>query len=71
MSNFWRDRIGTADKLIGAYDGAKMQYVLSMQGYDQNAVSIGSETIPNETSNITLGYSLRSEGVDIKIQLYT
>ena len=62
MSNFWRDRIGTADKLIGAYDGAKMQYVLSMQGYDQNAASIGSETIPNETSNITLGYSLRSEG---------
>ena len=62
MSNFFRDRIGSADKLIGAYDGAKKQYVLSMQGYDQNAVSIGSETIPNETSNITLGYSLRSEG---------
>lgn len=62
MSNFFRDRIGTADKLIGAYDGAKKQYVLSMQGYDQNAASIGSETIPNETSNITLGYSLRSEG---------
>ncbi|REJ61658.1 MAG: hypothetical protein DWQ21_09445 [Bacteroidetes bacterium] len=62
MSNFFRDRIGSADKLIGAYDGAKKQYVLSMQGYDQNAVSIGSETIPNETSNITLGYSLRAEG---------
>jgi hypothetical protein len=62
MSNFFRDRIGTADKLIGAYDGTKKQYVLSMQGYDQNAASIGSETIPNETSNITLGYSLRSEG---------
>jgi hypothetical protein len=62
MSNFFRDRIGTANKLIGAYDGIKKQYVLSMQGYDQNAASIGSETIPNETSNITLGYSLRSEG---------
>jgi hypothetical protein len=62
MSNFFRDRIGTANKLIGAYDGTKKQYVLSMQGYDPNAASIGSETIPNETSNITLGYSLRSEG---------
>ena len=62
MSNFFRDRIGTANKLIGAYDGAKKQYVLSMQGYNQYDPSIGSETIPNETSNITLGYSLRSEG---------
>jgi len=62
MSNFFRDRIGTASKLIGAYDGTKKQYVLSMQGYDPDAASIGSETIPNETSNITLGYSLRSEG---------
>ena len=62
MSNFFRDRIGTASKLIGAYDGYKKIYVLSMQGYDQTAASIGSETIPNETSNITLGYSLVSEG---------
>ncbi len=62
MSNFFRDRIGTADKLIGAYDGTKKQYVLSMQGYDPNAASIGSETIPNETSDITLGYSLRGQG---------
>jgi len=62
MANFFRDRIGTADKLIGAYDGTKKQYVLSMQGYDPNAASIGSETIPNETSDITLGYSLRGQG---------
>ena len=65
MSNFYRDRLGALNanaKLIGAYDGYKKQYVLSMQGYNQNALSIGSETIPNETSEITLGYSLRSEG---------
>jgi len=61
MSNFFRDRIGTADKLIGAYDGSKKMYTLSMQGYDQTSASIGSETIPNETSNITLGYSLRGK----------
>ena len=62
MGNFFRDRIGTADKIIGAYDGAKSMYVISMQGYNPNAASIGSETIPNETSNITLGYSLRGQG---------
>lgn len=61
MANFFRDRISSADKLIGAYDGAKKQYVLSMQGYDPNSASIGSETISNETSDITLGYSLRAE----------
>ena len=61
MNNFFRDRIGTADKLIGAYDGSKTMYVISMQGYDPNAAPIGSETIPNETSDITLGYSLRGQ----------
>jgi hypothetical protein len=62
MSNFFSDRIGTASKLIGAYDGAKKQYVLSMQGYDPSAASIGSESILNETSNITLAYSIRGQG---------
>ena len=73
MSNFFRDRLGalhakgvsgaTADaKLIGAYDGYKNQYLISIQGYNQNAASIGSETIPNETSEITLAYSPRAKG---------
>jgi len=62
MSNFFRDRIGSADKIIGAYDGTKKMYVVSMQGYNPNDASIGSETIPNETSNITLGYSPRAKG---------
>lgn len=62
MSNFFSDRIGTANKIIGAYDGSKKMYVISMQGYDPNAASIGSEVIEGETSNITVGYSLRGEG---------
>ena len=62
MSNFFRDRIGTASKLIGCYNGANRAYILSMQGYDPNNVAIGSETIPNETSNVTIGYSLKTEG---------
>lgn len=61
MSNFFRDRIGTADKLIGAYDGAKKLYVISMQGYNELDSAIGSETLLNETSNATLGYSLKGQ----------
>lgn len=61
MSNFFRDRIGTATKLIGAYDGAKKLYVVSLQGYDFNSASIGSETIPSEDGNLTLGYSLKGQ----------
>ena len=62
MSNFFRDRLHTADKLIGAYDGHKKLYVLSLQGYDPADASIGSESLPGETSNVTLGYSFRAEG---------
>ena len=65
MSNFFRDRLGALNagaKLIGAYNGYKKQYLISIQGYNQNATSIGSETIPNETSEITLAYSPRAKG---------
>ena len=61
MSNFFRDRIGTANKLIGAYDGAKKLYVISMQGYNELDPAIGSETLLDETSNATLGYSLKGQ----------
>jgi len=62
MSNFFRDRLRTTDNIIGAYDGHKKIYVVSLQGYDHTDASIGSESIPNETSNITLAYSLNSQG---------
>jgi len=65
MSNFFRDRLGalnTGAKLIGAHNGYKKQYLISIQGYNQNDASIGSETIPNETSEITLAYSPRAKG---------
>lgn len=65
MSNFFRDRLGALNagaKLIGAHNGYKKQYLISIQGYNQNAASIGSETIPNETSEITLAYSQRAKG---------
>ena len=77
MSNFFRDRLGALQtttatdndgnvfntaKILGLYDGHKKNYVVSIQGYNQSDASIGSETIPNETSNITLSYSLNSQG---------
>jgi hypothetical protein len=61
MSNFFRDRISTANKLIGAYDGAKKIYVISMQGYNELDPAIGSESFPNEITNATLGYSFRNK----------
>ena len=62
MSNFYRDRIGTANKLVGMYDGAKNIYTLSMQGYNHTEASIGSETFPNETANTTIGYNILTQG---------
>jgi hypothetical protein len=62
MSNFFRDRIGTASKLIGMYDGSKNIYTLSMQGYNHTEASIGTETFPNETANTTIGYNIRTQG---------
>jgi len=77
MSNFFRDRLGALQnttatdndgnvfntaKVLGLYDGHKKNYLVSIQGYNQSDVSIGSESIPNETSNITLAYSLNTQG---------
>ena len=77
MSNFFRDRLGALQtttatdndgnifntaKVLGLYDGHKKNYLVSIQGYNQSDASIGSESIPNETSNITLAYSLNTQG---------
>ncbi len=65
MSNFFRDRLGalnTSNKIIGAYNGYNKTYILSIQGYNPSHASIGTETIPNETTELTLAYSLGSQG---------
>lgn len=65
MTNFYRDRIGTATKLIGMHDGHKKQYILSIKDYDPSDLSIGTESIEGEvsgaTTSLTIGYSPRSE----------
>ena len=65
MSNFFRDRLGalnTSNKIIGTYNGYNKTYILSIQGYNPSHASIGTETIPNETTELTLAYSLGSQG---------
>jgi hypothetical protein len=62
LSNFFSDRLSTATKIIGAYDGAKRLYVVSIQGYNQNDLSIGTETILGEDGNLTIGYNPKAKG---------
>ena len=65
MSNFFRDRLGalnTSNKIIGIYNGYKKMYILSIQGYNPSHASIGTESLPNESTELTAGYSLASQG---------
>ena len=65
MSNFFRDRLGalnTSNKIIGIYNGYKKMYILSIQGYNPSHASIGTESLPNESTELTTGYSLASQG---------
>ena len=65
MSNFFRDRLHSATKIIGMHDGHKKQYILSIKDYDPSDLSIGTESIEGEvsgaTTSLTIGYSPRSE----------
>ena len=63
MKDHFRDRLHSADKLIGAYDDYSNAYVLSIQGYDQNDLMIDLEGAINaETSNITWKYEPARQG---------
>lgn len=62
LSNFFSDRLSTATKIVGAYDGAKRLYVVSIQGYNPNDLSIGTEPILGEDGNLTIGYNPKVQG---------
>ena len=63
MKDHFRDRLHSADKLIGAYDDYSNAYVLSIQGYNQNdpMIDLGG-AINAETSNITWKYEPAQQG---------
>jgi hypothetical protein len=63
LKDHFRDRLHSADKLIGAYDDYSSSYMLSMQGYDQNDAMIDAEdAINGETSDITWRYEPARQG---------
>jgi len=63
MKDHFRDRLHSADRLIGAYDDYSNAYVLSMQGYNQNDPMIDLEGAINaETSSITWKYEPARQG---------
>ena len=63
LSDHFRDRLHSASKLIGAYDGYSNSYMLSMQGYDHSDAMIDAEdAIIGETSDITWKYEPARQG---------
>ena len=63
LSDFFRDRLRTATKIIGAFDDYHDRYTLSVQGYNQNDPNISANgAIVGDTGNQTLFYDLNVEG---------
>ena len=66
MDDFFRDRLFSADRIIGMYDDYSNSYVLSIQGYNAtDAIIDPSDLLPMESgisANATLKYEAAVEG---------
>ena len=66
MDDFYRDRLRSADRIIGMYDDYTDAYVLSTQGYDATTAAIDpSDAIDGESgmsANVTAKYETTVEG---------
>ncbi len=63
LDDFFRDRLFSADRIIGMYDDYGDSYTLSIQGYNQlDPVIDPNDMLPSETSEITLKYETSVEG---------
>jgi len=63
LKDHFRDRLHSADKLVGSYDNYANSYVLSMQGYNPGDVTIDPEdAILAESNNITWRYDPARRG---------
>ena len=63
MDDFFRDRLGSTDRIIGMYDDYSNAYTVSIQGYDPNNAMIDvDDRLPNEGTDATLKYELTTEG---------
>ena len=66
LDDFFRDRLHSADKIIGMYDDYSDSYVISIQGYDANNPAINAnDRVPGESgdsANITVKYKKDVQG---------
>ena len=63
LDDFFRDRLFSADKIVGAYDDYTDAYIVSVQGYDQTDDAIDpDDLLPDETNEITVKYETSVEG---------
>ena len=63
LDDFFRDRLFSADRLVGMYDDYTDAYTLSIQGYNQeDAIIAPVDRLPDETSNTTVKYETSVEG---------
>ena len=63
LDDFFRDRLFSADQIIGMYDDYSDAYVVSIQGYDHTDAAIDpDDLLPNEDGNITVKYETSVEG---------
>ena len=63
MSDFFRDRLFSADRIYGMFDDYSDKYIVSVQGYDQNDVIIDPlDALPDESDEVTVGYELDVQG---------
>ena len=66
LDDFFRDRLHSADKIIGAWDDYSDSYVVSVQGYNANDPAIhANDRLPEESgesSNITVKYKPAVQG---------
>ena len=63
MNDFFRDRLFSADKIVGMYDDYGDAYVISLQGYDHtDAIISPDDLLPLEDGNVTVKYETSVEG---------
>ena len=68
FNDFFRDRLFSANNIIGMYDDYSDAYIVSIQGYDTtDAIIADADLLPSETTrvtdaNVTLKYETSVEG---------
>ena len=62
MNDFFRDRLFSANNIVGMFDDYSDKYIISIQGYNQNDPNIDANGSLGDDGNLTLGYELDVQG---------